>query len=368
MEKPDNSETLPVDVSGSSEIKDRKLSNRKAFWPLVGLAMALVIIILGALIGVQTGINRRLAQEESSISRKAGEQFELGLIDLQNQRYENAQERFEYVLRLNPEYPGAAEKLYEVLYQMNSLKTPTVTPTPTPTRVVTVPLPETGGADILFQKIQDAINNKQWSEAIDLMDQLRKLDLTYQPVSVDGLYYIALRNRGVEKILQLGELEQGIYDLSLAERFALLDKDADSYRTWARLYLTGASYWDINWEQVVYYFSQIQPAFPNLRDGSGMTATERLRKGLIKYADQVASTGDVCGALAYYEQAMALGSDPVAQPTYVWIGEKCWETQNPPSIPEETTAAPVFTPTPTLTPTPEGQLTPGETPTPEPTP
>jgi hypothetical protein len=64
-----------------------------------------------------------------------------------------------------------------------------------------------------------------------------------------------------------------MYDMSLAEQFGPLDKEADTYRTWARLYITGASFWEIDWEQVINYFSQVYAAVPMLRDGSGVTAS-----------------------------------------------------------------------------------------------
>ena len=362
MKNPDDSDTLPVNVDSSKPGSKPKLSARKSFWPLTGILMMLIIIIFGVLIGVKGGINQRLEQEKSSALVKAYEQYELGISDLQNGRYENAQQRFEYVLRLNPEYPGAAEMLYQALFQLNNQKTPTPTPTFTPTPTATSSTSDQAGVEERFVNILALISDKQWNEAILEMDLLRKFDLNYRPVDVDGYYYIALRNRGVEKILQLGELEQGIYDLSLAERFAPLDKEADSFRVWARLYLTGASYWDVNWEQVIYYFSQIQPAFPNLRDGSGMTATERLRKGLIKYGDQIAASGDFCKAQTYYEQAFKLGSDPVAQPTLTWVAQKCWDLQNPTPIPV------IETETPTPTPTPEGWVPTEGTPISNPTP
>lgn len=362
MEMPEDSDTLPVNLGSSIPGTKPKLSDRKGFWPLAGILVMLIIIILGVLIGVKGGINQRLEQERSSALIKANEQYELGISDLQSGRYDNAQERFEYVLRLDPEYPGAADMLYQALFQSNNQKTPTPTQTNTPTPTATSSLPDQAGAEERFNNIVALIISEKWSEAILEMDLLRKFDLNYRPVDVDGYYYIALRNRGVEKILQLGELEQGIYDLSLAERFAPLDKEADSFRVWARLYLTGASYWDVNWEQVVYYFSQIQPAFPNLRDGSGMTATERLRKGLIKYGDQIAATGDFCKAQTYYEQALALGSDPVAQPTVASVAQKCWDIQHPTPIPV------IITETPTPTPTPEGWVPTEETPTISPSP
>jgi TPR repeat protein len=51
-----------------------------------------------------------------------------------------------------------------------------------------------------------------------------------------------------------GNLEGGAYDLALAERFAPLDVQANSWRELARLYLFGSSFWEVMPEQAVYYF------------------------------------------------------------------------------------------------------------------
>jgi hypothetical protein len=174
-------------------------------------------------------------------------------------------------------------------------------------------------------------------------------------VEVDGMFYIALRNRGLDKILVDGSLEPGMYDLSLAERFAPLDSSAEGTRTYARLYLTGASYWDVDWSQVTYYFGQIYEILPNLRDGTGMTATERYRQGLLEYGTQLANAEKYCQAQEYFNKALGIADDPQAQPTAQWVADKCWEKQNPP-----TAVPPEATPTPT-------QSVPTEEPTQEPT-
>ncbi|MCJ7695240.1 MAG: hypothetical protein MUO40_07405 [Anaerolineaceae bacterium] len=360
MKKDVEIDTSPI-TTNPKEMKVKKsISQRKLFWPGIGLISLIIIILLGLFIGFESGIQKRLAQEESSILIKTADQYERGLADIAEGRYENAQQRFEFVIRLDPNYPGAAEKLREVLVIINTKATPTPMPTPTSSIPTPTLTPDFRGADEIYNTIIEMIQLAQWDEAILTINLLRQNFLDYRPVDVDGLYYICLRNRGIQKILTNGELEQGIYDLSLAERFGPLDKDAESYRTWARLYITGASYWDVNWEQVVYYFSQVQPALPNLRDGSGMTATERYRRGLIKYGDQIASTGDFCKAETYYEIAMSLGSDPKAQPTVIWVAEQCWNIKNPTPIPV------IITETPTPTVTPDGWIPPGNTPTPTP--
>ena len=75
---------------------------------------------------------------------------------------------------------------------------------------------------------------------------LRKDDITYHAAEVDGMYYMALRNRGVCKIYPQSyepnascatlniNLEGGIYDLTQAEQFGPLDATASALRTWAR--------------------------------------------------------------------------------------------------------------------------------------
>jgi len=162
-----------------------------------------------------------------------------------------------------------------------------------------------------------------------------------------------------------GSLEPGIYDLTLAERFAPLDNQAEGYRTYARLYITGASYWEVDWTQVLYYFEQVYQALPGLRDGTGMTSTERYRKALIGYAIQLAAAEQYCEAQAYFEQALAIGQDPAVQPTAQWVYDKCWEEQQAPTQKPNNTEAPTPMPTPTLEGTTE---VPTETPTGDPTP
>jgi len=246
----------------------------------------------------------------------------------------------------------------QTLLLISSYNTPTPQPSATPTEPAFTPTPDLRGVEEMFDSAMLHITNGEWEQALQTLQALREKDITFRPVRVDGMLYVALRNRGLQKILAEGSLEPGIYDLTLAEQFAPLDSRAEGLRTWARLYLTGASYWGVDWAQVVYYFEQVYPHLPNLRDGTFMTATERFRIGAIEYGSQLAAAGEFCLAQEYFDRAMAIADDPVARPTAQWVAEICWEEQNPPAPPEP--EAPTPTPTPTLTP--EG----GE-PTPSPT-
>ena len=144
-----------------------------------------------------------------------------------------------------------------------------------------------------------------------------------------------------------------MYDLALAERFGPLDADADSYRTWARLYVTGASFWKIDWEQVVNYFSEIYLSLPNLRDGSGMTAVDRFRTASIELTNKLIASGDYCKAQDYYAAVIKIGKDNNLIPTATAVADNCVRSKQPPtSVPGTPTLTPTVTPTgPLVTPT-----------------
>ncbi len=75
------------------------------------------------------------------------------------------------------------------------------------------------------------------------------------------------------------------------------------------MYITGASFWDLDWAQVVQYFSQVAPSMPSLMDSSGMTATERYWRGLFEYGNTFASRGQACKALDLYQQSLQAGGN-----------------------------------------------------------
>lgn len=176
----------------------------------------------------------------------------------------------------------------------------------------------------------------QWEAAMNTLEALRNEDTSYRTLEVDGLYFTTLRYRAVDMIKIDGNLEEGLYLLSLVSKYAPLDHDAVNYSSWARLYLTGASYWDIDWEQVVNHFSQLAAAFPYLHDGTGWTANDRLIKGSEYYADQLVQKKEFCDAVDYYQVAINVNPTEDLQDKYNYAYIKC----HPP------TAVPKDTPTP----------------------
>lgn len=290
-----------------------KRENRLFRVILFGLAAILLLSLLGIYLGYRQGINIRLAKQLEQEIIAASAQFQLGLIDLENEHFEIAKRRFEFVIKVDPNFPGVGERLQEALVglALSETKEPTpfiaALPTEIPTtEVKATPTLDPQVRDDLFMDAKRFIAEENWDEAIPLLDKLRLDYPDYLPLKVDGMYYIAYRNNGVKKILFDGNLEGGMYDLSIASRFGPLDWESDSYRSFARFYITGAAFWEVDWLQSLYYFGLVYEALPNLRDGSNYTATRRYAVASMSYGDLLVATGESCASLEYYQKAYDL--------------------------------------------------------------
>jgi tetratricopeptide (TPR) repeat protein len=296
-------------------------------------ALALIIVlVLAILAGYASGISIRKSNQSSTISQQIGDQYQNTLVDIEFGHYENAKQRLEWIIANDPTFPGAQEKLTEVLVLMNQ-PTPTLTPSLTPT-------PDFSGAEQAFAQAQQQIAAGDWPGALGTLDTIRKLDPTYKTGQVDGMYYFALRNYGYQQITQEGNLEGGIYHFTLAERFGTLDRDANGLREGARYYLIGASFWELDWQQALFYFDQVYRGWSGLWDGT-MTATERFHQASMRYGDQLVEQGNYCDAVTHYDNAQAIAAlDAAAQEGYERAFREC------------------FPPTATITPTLQITITP----------
>ena len=299
-------------------------------------ALALIVILVLAILGgYGSGISVRSNTEITVKSQQLGEQFQYALVDIQFQRYDNARQRLEYIIKNDPTFPGAQQKLTEVLVLMNA-PTPTVTPSLTPT-------PDFSGAEQAFAKAQQLVAAQDWPGALGALDQVRKLGPSYNTSQVDGMYYFALRNYGYA-LIQQGNLEGGIYYFTLAERFGPLDRDANGLRTGARYYLIGASFWELDWKQALDYFQQV--AGYGLWDGT-YTTNQRIYIASMRYGDQLLGLNDPCGAVAQYEAAQAINAlDEQAAKGYAKAYPECYP---PTATIAPATTAPVATEPPAAT-------------------
>lgn len=321
---------------------------RLIWWLLAGYAIAAFILmgLLGTVGGVQAAQVERRSTKVAERVRSLTEQYALGVQELQSGDYELARQRFEYILAEDPGFPGASDKLAEVVRILSA--TATITPmqaTSTPT-----PTPDMRPVEELFANIRSLFISGDWNGTIEMILGLRQIDPMAHVTEVDGFLYRSLRNRGVLKITVERNLEGGIYDLSLAEQFAPLDAEAHNYRNLARYYMMGSSFWEVYPEQAVYYFGLVISALPSLRDGSGWTAAARYQAALVQWGDQLAKSGDWCSAQLKYELALSYGGDSSLRDIVEQAALNCSPPTATPTLFEET-ATPSLTPTIFITPT-----------------
>lgn len=394
-----NAETQPVSLSRKSRVIIIIIL------VLFGLSALSASAFLGGYRGYRQAENEQQLIINTAEAQMLLDQYTLGVQNLESGEYDLARQRFEYVLANDPNFPGVSDKLAAALQVLYATATPTPAPSPSPTPTLTT-TPDLRPVEDLFSQAKSLFEDKDWSGTIEALLVLRNVDIEYKVVEVDALLYQALRNRGVEKIRDESNLEGGIYDLALAEKYAPIDSQATTYRNVARIYMIGLGFWEVYPEQAIYYFQQVASAAPYLLDASGWTARERYRAVLIQYADQLADMEEWCEAEEYYLLAISIRSEFSLEENLAFVSIQCspptatpapvtntptitvtstfvvlptdtpptpaTPTQeiNPPtatvSIPTATTEAPIISATPTLTPVPTEEIPPTETPIPEP--
>lgn len=366
MQNPNIAETQPIPPQAGStkpvRVRPQKNKNPWLLWVLLAIVLVGLGSVTGALAGYQSGQQARLLRAQAQSTLSLQQQYELGMQDMQSGQFEVAKQRFEFILQQNPGFPGAADRLAEAMAILYATATPTpVTPTAAPSAT---PTRDLRPIQDLFAQAQAQFASEGWNAMIDTIIALRKEDAQYQAPVIDGMLYLALRNRGVEKITSR-DLEGGIYDLALAESFGPVDVEASGIRSLARMYITGNSFWEVSPEQAVYYFGQVAAASPYLTDASGWTARERYRGALVQYGDLLAQKGDWCSAEDQYRAALDIRADDALQAAYAQAVEGCTPPTATPEPPTETaTITPTLEIPPTATNT---QAVPTEPPTIAPT-
>jgi hypothetical protein len=317
---------------------------------ILGIPLVLLFVMgISVTTGYMQGIRIRDETEVVVVAQALKEQMDTGIDDLLAGRHDLARQRFEYVIEKDPNYPGARELLDQTLLALNE-PTPTPSPASSPTPTET---PDLTSYDGIFGSAQSAFAREEWSTALDLLLILRGSDPYFRVTEVNQLMAISLRNLGMDELLG-SLLEQGIYHITLAERFGPLDGQASSWRNSASFYTFANSYYGLDWKLSTEYFGQICAA--NI-----WGACRKYGESALEYAKILAEEGDLCKAALFFEIAFThIINDGVA-PTATEVFSLC-----------QTATAPVPTGTITLTPTP-GTFTPtatlpGDTPTPSPTP
>ncbi len=348
MDTDPTEETVPVSVPPPDS--PRPASPLGRFLRSVPGALGVIALFLAVIItaaiwsGYQAGTARRSAAAATAQVLELKRQFELGVEDLAAGRYALAAQRFEYILTMDPNYPGAAAHLAEARNVRLPTPLPTATPGPSPT-------PDPDIAKKLLVEAQTAFAAKDWSAAITKASAVRVADPGYEPGQVNSILFNSYRNRGIDSI-KSGVLELGLADLDQASKLGTLDAEALQYQQWANLYVSGVSYWGLNWARTVDTFSVLYQIAPYFRD----TGT-RLHDAHIGYANALMAGGDPCNAADEYAAALVLSSDQATVDKQTAAATECAVGTSTPTATSETGATPTLTPDAAATMTPTSTVT-----------
>jgi hypothetical protein len=336
------------DVEVEPDVKAKK--PRRGKWVLFGILAMLLLTAIGAGIGYASGIKQRQLADNTRRLKDAVTQFELGRQDLLAGKVELAQQRFIHVLTVYPQYPGIEEALKEamVAVALNQGQPSATEATPLP-NVTPVATKDTREMSVLLQQGKDQLNASDWSGLLTTVNSMRNIDPTYEPIIVDGLYYFALRNEGIKQV-EGGNLEVGLYDFALASQIAPIDEFAEARRGWAKLYINGASWWEVNWQNASLVFSQLYSMVPELRDSSGVSVVKRYAGSLDGYGDFLQSSGAWCEAVVQYEASIQVFSTQAVLDKLPQAREFCANPPVPTPTPTPTIGPNSPTPTPTNAP------------------
>jgi len=337
---------------------------RGGWWAALGVFFLLCVLSVGALSGVAAGRQQSAAGQSEALTRAAQEQFDLGVQDLLETRYELARQRFEYVLSVDPGFPGAAELLDKALLGMNA---PTTTPVPPTIAVTPTATLDVSSLDSLFAQAQSAFTAEDWNTTIQAVLTLRSIDPQHRRAEANQLLAGALRARGLEKIWA-GQHEQGIYDLALAERFGPLDSQATAWRSSASFYLFANSFFGVVWPEAARYFSQLCAA-------GGWDSCYKFSVAAMEYGNELMKADDPCAAVDQFAASYETRADSKVEDLADNAREACLTATAVPPTPTitltPTFGLPIETPTKTPTigaPPTTAPAPPTETPTPTDTP
>jgi tetratricopeptide (TPR) repeat protein len=326
MSEPELNETQPDKVMDETQPNSPAPVAKKNFPRWLVALFVLALIVIGFLGGYGSGMNQRYAAQDTVVTGQLAEQFQLGKQAMEAGNYEMAKQYFDGILNSDSSFPGIQAVYTDLMLRMQVTPTPVFSPTP-----LVSPTPDLRAADEIYNTALQYINTRDWNAALTNLDSLRKQFPEYRTAVVDGMYYTALRQRGVDRIAvacQDANLQGGINDITLAEHFVgtgNLDSYAESLRTYARLYIIASSFWDQDWRQAQDFFSQVMAGYPNMSDSSCKSATKRWYEATIKRAEQYLAAGDFCAAEEQFALAFTVG-DPyneIAFPTATQVTNQC---------------------------------------------
>lgn len=292
----------------------KKPSRRTIKHRLIGALLVLVVACfllstIGAagLIGARSGAGALKVHVTQTANANLLVWFQHGLDQLHQGNYQLAEANFEAVLREQPDNVG----VQQLLATARVAQTPTATPVPpTPTPIIT------DKAELLARAKQ-AFDQKNWDSTINLLDQLRAIDGSYERTAVEDMRYTALVSRGLFRLSE-GDIEAGLYDLDIASTIKPLSPQVESQRQMAAMYQNALYYVGADWSKAISLLTQVYKISPGYRD-----VALKLFDAYESAGDAYAGALDWCPAELSYAGALRIQSNTRVQTKHDNAQQRC---------------------------------------------
>lgn len=273
------------------------------------LAVASLLIIL-ALVGLVAaavvGFSQGLAARQQAIQAEIAQRLSAGIEQLQAGRSEQAAAEFQRVLQLDPANSVAQSHLQE----MQAAATPQPTASVAPLLLVppegTTPMPTLEAVvlptDSLFEQAEAALANKDWPQAIVLLNQLTALDAAYQPEQVRALRFSAYAEQG-SAFINEERFEEALRSFDQALVIRPNDAEIKTTRELIALYVEALGRWRLDWPGVISNLQAIETRQPGFLD-----VNRRLRAAYEAWGDSLVSANEWCEAVERFDAALARGA------------------------------------------------------------
>lgn len=291
------------------------------------LLATLFVCIVGAVVvpgslGLLVGYRELQAQNhEAAITH-----FNRGLSYLAEKYPELARSEFEIALKYNPNFEPARQKLAALQKS--------------PDENATGAAQQDRIASAMLDEARALITQKEWSDAITRLEQLRTLNPNYQTTYINDLLYQTYVNAG-QAAVAAGQIEiaRGRFESALAIRNN--DPQVKRQRDLAVLYLEGQQAFGYNWQTAVAKFTALYQQDPNYAD-----VKQRLYEAHIEYGNKACKEGAWALAQREYDAALAMKYETQLAQKRAQVQTVCKKPATPtPTIPVAGTPAPGGTPT-----------------------
>lgn len=272
------------------EEQDLPTQPHNNMWVLAFLAMSLIACMAAAVL-VPGGLGFIVGYQELQVQNHEAAivHFNRGLGYLAEDYPELAHAEFEVALKYDATYAPAQDKLNELDAKIQGKGTP-------------VPQQADRVAAALFDEASDLYKQKQWSDAITRLEQLRTLQADYRKAEVSDLLFQAYVNGG-KAAVGLGQIElaRERFESALTIRD---DAEAKRQRDLAVLYLDGQQAVGYSWKTAVEKFAALYQRDPNYND-----IKVRLFDAYVNYGDLAMKQNASCLAVTQYDKALAITND-----------------------------------------------------------